>query len=264
LQADDSQPGVLLAGAKVDCNTASDWIEMGDIYRSSDGGQTWTTTLTPGQIINPVSVLAYDHLTPTIVYAGSKWEDKVGGEVIWKSIDGGQSWQPVDMHPLAAGYAIDAIATEPSRPYRVFVGSWADLGGALYFSTDHGETWQRPLDPIYAGGIDTLHFAPGNPSVLYTGLVGAEAGLLRSTDGGDSWTRASGALGWVPIYSLASVAATERVVLYAGTTGGTVEGGTSSALSQVNAEGTLVNAGVYRYTSLRRWWVYLPLVVRQQ
>jgi hypothetical protein len=42
-----------------------------------------------------------------------------------------------------------------------------------------------------------------------------------------------------------------------------VEGGTSGALSPVNAEGTLVNAGVYRYTALRRWWVYLPLVVRR-
>jgi hypothetical protein len=32
----------------------------------------------------------------------------------------------------------------------------------------------------------------------------------------------------------------------------------------VDAEGTLVTAGVYRYTTLRSWSVYLPLVVRQQ
>jgi hypothetical protein len=55
----------------------------------------------------------------------------------------------------------------------------------------------------------------------------------------------------------------ERVILYAGTTGGYVAGGAAEALNQVNAESTLVNAGVYRYTTLLRWWVYLPLVVRQ-
>ena len=68
----------------------------------------------------------------------------------------------------------------------------------------------------------------------------------------------------MPVYSLATVRDGERAILYAGTTGGYVEGGAAAALSHADAEGTLVNAGVYRYTSLRRWWVYLPLVVRQQ
>jgi hypothetical protein len=71
-------------------------------------------------------------------------------------------------------------------------------------------------------------------------------------------------LGYVPIYSLATLREGERVILYAGTAGGYVEGGAAGALSAVKPEGTLVNAGVYRYTTLRpRWWVYLPLVLRE-
>jgi len=167
------------------------------------------------------------------------------------------------MPAMADGYGIDAIATEPGPPYRVFVGSWADSGGALYFSTDHGETWQRPLDPLYAGGVETLHFAPGNPPVLYTSLVGSEAGLLRSTDGASSWTRADGALGQVPIYSLAPTTASNRAILYAGTTGGYVEDNMIRAWSSANIDSsTLVNAGVYRYTTRLAGKVYLPLVCR--
>lgn len=60
------------------------------------------------------------------------------------------------------------------------------------------------------------------------------------------------------------VTTTDRVILYAGTTGGYVEGGAAQAWSQADtANGTLVNAGVYRWTSrLPTARVYLPLVLK--
>ncbi len=148
------------------------------------------------------------------------------------------------------------MAAEPVAPYRVFAqASWP---GGLYVSANHGLSWT-----IATTGLNSeqILYTDEVPPALYAATRG---GLLRSTDGAQSWSRASGVLGQVPVYSLATLREGERVILYVGTTGGYVGGGAAGALSEVNAEGTLVTAGVYRYTTLRRWWVYLPLVVRQQ
>ncbi len=103
-------------------------------------------------------------------------------------------------------------------------------------------------------------FAPGDPPVLYNA---AAQGLFRSTDGAQSWSRASGILGYVPIYSLAVVTATDRVILYTGTTGGYAVDGDAQVLDTLTNGGSLVNAGVYRYTTrLLNESVYLPLVFR--
>jgi hypothetical protein len=95
--------------------------------------------------------------------------------------------------------------------------------------------------------------------VLYA--AGAQ-GLFRSRDGGQSWERATGTLGYIPIYSLAAVTTTDRVILYAGTTGGEVESEGAQALRVADNSGTLVNAGVYRYTTRHTWGLYLPLVLK--
>ena len=56
--------------------------------------------------------------------------------------------------------------------------------------------------------------------------------------------------------------ATDRVILYAGTTGGYVESGAAQVLSAADNGGTLVNAGMYRYTTRRTFDLYLPLVLK--
>jgi photosystem II stability/assembly factor-like uncharacterized protein len=253
-QADPGQPGTLLAGAHVSCNSPSGWLEIGDIYRSTDHGETWATTLAPGQIISPVTSLAYDHLTPTIAYAGTCWGETNSG--MWKSVDGGQSWQPAGVGVPQLRECIRSIAAEPEAPYRLFAGISSDSleEHTLYVSMDHGTTWQRDGLPVN-WGVDTLLFAPGDPPVLYA----ATDRLLHSMDGGQSWTQAAGLLGEVPVYSLAAVTAPGRVIVYAGTTGGYVE---VQALNVAGGGDTLVNAGVYRYTTRRNWNTYLPLVVK--
>jgi hypothetical protein len=129
----------------------------------------------------------------------------------------------------------------------------------LYVSDDGGATWA----PAGYGGGHNVHdilFAPGDPPVLYDA---AYQGLYRSTDGAQSWQQAAGELGQIPVYALAVVTATDRLILYGGTSGGLITG-TVGASMRADAESTLINAGVYRYTTLRRWWVYLPLAVRRQ
>jgi hypothetical protein len=107
-----------------------------------------------------------------------------------------------------------------------------------------------PPDP---SNVNQILFTGAQPAVLYA--AGRIQGLFRLRDQVEPWEwgRAAGVLGFVPVYSLAAVTDTGRVILYAGTTGGYVEDGGAQAPRLVN--------GVYRYTQ-RTWRAYLPLLSR--
>jgi hypothetical protein len=252
LVLDPENPGTLLAGIQAICDGFTRW--EGDIYRSIDFGETWTTTLSSGQSISPVTDLVFDALTPTIAYAATHGGDEGG---MLRSTDSGQMWQPIGESVLALD-SVRSIAVEQAPPYRVF--AWTGGDDRLYVSEDHGASWAQAGAPLW-GGVEQILCTPQNPSLLY---AAKPDGLFRSTDGAQSWegwSRASGPLGHVPIYSLA----TDRVILYAGTTGGYAEPGEADALGFANDEGMLVQAGVYRYTTvgLGEGRIYLPLLLRE-
>jgi photosystem II stability/assembly factor-like uncharacterized protein len=247
------EPGTLLAGVS---HVAGSCIPgYGSIYRSTDYGEHWGRVYpTQPQESNQFSDLACDAVTPTIVYA-SRY-----GDGMLRSTDAGLTWEPTGAGIPALDQVL-SIAAEPGTPYRVFVNTEAGLGEGLYLSEDHGVSWRQADSPMVGFNIEQILFAPGlapgDSSVLYAAAL---QGLFRSTDGVQSWQPAAGALGHVPIYSLAVVTATDRVILYAGTTGGSVAE-TPSTRIQAKTGGTLVSAGVYRYTT-RITRVYLPLIFK--
>ena len=257
LQPDPALPGHLLAGV-THTRFGDPIFDASGIYRSTDYGESWTyVDVDVGEHITDSDILdiAYDREVTTVVYAATGRPGTVTGSGMLRSTDGGQSWQPIG-EGIAALDAVWSIAVEPRAPHHVFAMTFDD---GVYLSANHGLTWTQATDKWFSS--EEILCTDEAPSWLYAATGG---GLLRSANGGQSWSAAAGVLGKVPVYSLATVRDGERVILYAGTTGGYVEGGAAAALSHADAEGTLVNAGVYRYTSLRRWWVYLPLVVRQQ
>ncbi|MBU1879917.1 MAG: IPT/TIG domain-containing protein [Chloroflexi bacterium] len=241
LQAAPSQRGTLLAGVE-HFGMGIPGTHAGNLFRSTDAGEHWSI-IDVGQEISPVTDIAFDAVTSTIVYAATGLWDNGSG--ILRSTNGGQTWQRTGESIAGLNYAT-SIAMEPSFPYRVFV-----LGGdGVYVSDNHGISWTK--GNVWRGNIAQILCTDDDPSVLY---FATDIGLLRSTDGAQSWERAAGTLGRVPIYSLATVTATDRTILYAGTTGGAVE--------DPSIGSTLVGAGVYRWTSrLLGSRLYLPLVFR--
>ena len=244
LRPDPARPGLLLAGL-THFRRGSTFLMAGGIYRSTDHGENWTF-IDVGQVISPVNDIAYDREITTVLYAAT------GGGGMLRSTDSGQIWQPMGAGVAALDH-VWSIAVEPVAPYRVFAAaSWPN---GIYASEDHGLSWTQVNSWLNS---ELILCTEEEPSGLY---VAGSYGLFRSTDGGDVWQRATGTLGHVPIYSLATVTATDRVILYAGTTGGFLESGEAQVLSVANSDGTLVNAGVHRYTQ-RGWQVYLPLLLR--
>ncbi|HYW51461.1 MAG TPA: glycosyl hydrolase [Gemmatimonadaceae bacterium] len=117
------------------------------IYRTKDGGATWTQVLKGVNAFSGASDLSMDATNPRILYATfwdhqrTPWMVRSGGEGsgIWKSIDGGDSWTRLtEGLPSLMGKV--GISVSPVNPERVFAIVEAERGG-LYRSDDAGKTW---------------------------------------------------------------------------------------------------------------------------
>lgn len=164
-------PNILLA-LKVD-NT---------VARSTNGGTTWTSVLSPGATLTAVK---FAPSTDAIAYVGSS-----SGR-IWATMDSGLNWAELDTTglPNARIQSIAADWTQPRRIYVAFAGSgirhlWRgdlDVAGNVVWFDVSGALPSVSLPDLPLTGL-ALH-----PSWDETIFVSTLLGVLRSTDGGDSW-----------------------------------------------------------------------------
>ncbi|MBN1433904.1 hypothetical protein JW921_04035, partial [Candidatus Fermentibacterales bacterium] len=124
--------------------SASDVLFAGGyaaIYRSTDGGHTWTTKSLPNTYIYAMAVHPTD---PSTVY-GSGYTS-TGSIAFLKTTDGGESWS---VSTIAAGYG-RCIAVSESSPSTIFVGGYVYSGSStplLYRSTNGGGNWSLVTPP---------------------------------------------------------------------------------------------------------------------
>src|SRR5438128_7710823 len=130
---------------------------------------------------------------PNTYYVGAA----AGG--VWKTADGGNSWDAVFADQPAA--SIGAVALAPSNPNLVWVGSGEanlrnDLvdGRGVFFSPDAGKTWQfKGLDDV--GQVSRIVIDPTNPDIVLVAAIGhawapnPERGVFRTADGGKTWQK---------------------------------------------------------------------------
>lgn len=101
---------------------------------------------------------------------------------------------------------ITAIALDPANPELMYAGT---LSEGLFKTVDGGATWLRTGADFGALEVYSLAIGYGSPAALY---AATSYGLLRSNDGGESWTTRQ-APGWV---SILAVAPGEPSTIYAG------------------------------------------------
>jgi len=86
---------------------------------------------------------------------------------------------------------INTIAVKPDDANVVLVGA---SNGGIWRSSDAGATFSPVADDQVDLIVGSIAFAPANPSIVYAGMGDGfylGTGVLRSTDGGQSWTRVS-------------------------------------------------------------------------
>ncbi|MBO0797995.1 MAG: hypothetical protein J2P31_04160 [Blastocatellia bacterium] len=127
------------------------------------------------------------------------------GDGIYKSTDGGKSWQHLGLKDTMY---ISRIIINPRNPNIVYVAALGHSFGpnqerGIFMTTDGGKTWQKTLYLDAEHGASDLDIDPQNPNILYAAMwrferkpwtftSGSEkGGLFRSIDGGLTWTKLS-------------------------------------------------------------------------
>ncbi len=175
-------------------------VSYGDgVYKSTDGGKTWTNVGLRGT--KYISRILIDPTDPQHVIVGALGDVFANSpdRGVYVTYDGGKTWQKTLYIGPESG--ISDLASSPKAPNVIFAGVWEfqrrpwtfRSGGArdgLYRSLDGGRTWTHlvghGLPPGVMGRIG-LAIAPSDPSRVYA-LIESKHGILwRSDDGGATW-----------------------------------------------------------------------------
>lgn len=122
------------------------------------------------------------------------------GGGVWKTVDGGQSWEPVSDKFFKTG-SVGAVAVAESDPNVVYAGMGeacirgnTSRGDGVWKSTDAGKSWTHVgLEGTQQISAVVVH--PQNPDLVYVAALGhtwgpnPDRGIFRSSDGGKSWKK---------------------------------------------------------------------------
>lgn len=165
------------------------------VFRSIDGGKTWTKTLYKDANTGAID-LTFEPGNPSVVYA-ALWQTRrppwntyppsTGpGTGLYKSTDGGRTWHQLTGRGLPSSPGRIGLATSPANPHRVYAlidSSEPDQGG-LYRSDNSGVTWRKVTGDkrIWNRGwyFGQVAVNPKNADQLWV----QDTIVLRSDDGG--------------------------------------------------------------------------------
>ena len=179
---DPSDSAVIYAGSYKD-----------GLFRSADGGKTWTNMGLKGRRISSILVSPVDRgviYVSSVGVPGSR--DFQGG--IFRSTDGGRHWERIGKEIVD----VYQLVMDPHDPDVIY----AACGSRGIFKTvDGGRTWAEKNNGL--GGIGliasmldagktkylTVDVDPDNPEIVYTGSGGRYGQVYRSENGGGQWRR---------------------------------------------------------------------------
>ena len=148
----------------------------GGVFRSQDGGRTWTLAGLGGEAARAVE---QSPSNPEILTAGTR-------SGVFRSNDGGANWQRISPAGDPELRNIDSLALDPHDPQVIYAGTCH----LPWKTTDAGKTWT----PIAAGMIDdsdimSLRLDEQNPARLF---ASACSGIYRSENAGSQWIKLQG------------------------------------------------------------------------
>ena len=191
-----SQPNVFFIGAN-----------NGGVWKSDDYGHTWIPIFDDAPT-GSVGDIAVSPSHPDVLYVGSgeglHRPDLGVGDGIFKSTDGGQTWQHVGLGNVQQ---VGRLIVHPTNPDIVFVAALGHPYGAneergVYRTLDGGQSWEKVLYLDHNTGAIQVEFDPNDPRILFADMwehregpwenasfSGTGSGLFKSKDGGANWRR---------------------------------------------------------------------------
>ncbi len=206
LVLDPTNPNIIYVGTgEVNGGGGSVTYGGNGVYKSTDAGTSWTHLGL--EATEYISRIIIDPSNPQNIYLGAmgKLFGKNFDRGLYKSTDGGLTWTNKLFISDSTG-CID-IALHPTNPDTVYAAMWERIrrpdrrsyGGltcGLYRTTDGGETWTElinglPHNSSTVGriGISISASTPNIIYAIYADNIGYFAGVYKSTNNGDSWTR---------------------------------------------------------------------------
>ena len=181
------------------------------VFKSLDGGDTWARVgLEGSERIDKIIPHPTDPDVAFVAAMGPAWSD---GDVrgVYRTQDGGDTWERILYENPRTG-AVDLIM-DPGNPDKLFAAMWefrrwpwyfesGGPGSGLHVSYDGGDSWARVTaeDGMPAGDLGRIGLAISlsNPDVVYALVEAEKSELIRSDDGGRSWSTISDRPGVVP------------------------------------------------------------------
>jgi photosystem II stability/assembly factor-like uncharacterized protein len=177
----------------------------GGLWKTTDSGVTWNNVSDGFFTTSSVGAIGVSPSDPDVVYVGMGERSIRGnishGDGMYKSVDGGKTWQHIG---LRDSQMIARVRVHPTNPDVAYVAALGHIFGpneerGVFKTVDGGKTWNRILFESNRAGAVDLSMDASDPDVLYASTWeawrtpytlnsgGPGSKLWKSVDGGRTW-----------------------------------------------------------------------------
>lgn len=167
------------------------------IYKTMDGGERWE--LMGLEETEHIAKIIINPMNSNIVYVaalGNVWANN-NDRGIYKTIDGGKSWEKIFFVNETTGCS--DLVMDPRNPNIIYAGMWdfqrkpyefrsGGAGSGVFKTVDGGKNWEKVIiAPYDTLGRISVAYSSVNPDIIYSLIESKKTGLYRSIDNGRTW-----------------------------------------------------------------------------
>ncbi|SDR87703.1 hypothetical protein [Gramella sp. MAR_2010_147] len=177
----------------------------GGLWKSTSGGVKWAPVF-DDQVTASIGAVAIQQSNPSVIWVGTgegnPRNSLNGGYGIFKSLDGGRSWNRMGLEKTRHIHRVVIHPDNPDIVYAAAIGSpWgAHEERGVYKTVDGGKSWEKILYSNKLTGAADLVMDTNNPNKLIAAMWehkrdpwffesgGEGSGMFITHDGGETWT----------------------------------------------------------------------------